>query len=162
MTQHLRCDNTKESKDRDVVYTPAHVVSEMVGRYNLAGKILDPCAGDEAFSGRIPGCLWCEIKNGRDFFDWKEPVDWIIGNPPYSILNAWLEHSFSLANDVVYLLPIAKVFGSRKRLLMIKEYGGIVEVYAPWTGRAVGFAFGWACGAVYFRKNYTGQMSLVV
>ena len=71
---------------------------------------------------------------GPGLFDWKEPVDWIIGNPPYSILNAWLEHSFALAANVVYLLPIAKVFGSRKRLLMVSAYGGIVEVYAPWTG----------------------------
>jgi hypothetical protein len=160
--QHLRCDNSKEPKERDIVYTPSHVAAAIVDRYKPQGRVLDPCAGDGAFRRSIPGCLWCEIEDGRDFFAWKKPVDWIIGNPPYSILNAWLEHSFTLAHDIVYLLPIAKVFGSRKRLLMVKQYGGIVEVYAPWTGRAVGFGFGWACGAIHFRKGHGKQMALVV
>lgn len=160
--KHLHCDESKEFKNRDVVYTPNHVAATIVQRFKPVGKVLDPCAGDKAFSSHIPNCLWCEITEGRDFFEWKDPVDWLIGNPPYSILNAWLEHSFSIANDIVYLLPIAKVFGSRKRLLMIKNYGGIVEVYAPWTGRAVGFAFGWACGAVHFRKGHGEQMNLIV
>jgi hypothetical protein len=159
---HLKCNNGKTSKDEDVVFTPPHVAQELVTRYAPTGKVLDPCAGDGVFRKLIPGCLWCEIKEGRDFFNWKEPVDWIIGNPPYSILNQWLEHSFSLATDVIYLLPIAKVFGSRKRLQMIANYGGIVEVYAPWTGRAVGFEFGWACGAVHFRKNHGQRMDLIV
>jgi hypothetical protein len=39
-----------------------------------------------------------------------------------------------VANDVVYLLPIAKVFGSLARLRQIARYGGIVEIWAPWTG----------------------------
>ena len=111
---------------------------------------------------RIRGCLWCEISRGRDFFDWTESVDWIIGNPPYSILNEWLLHSFKLADNVVYLLPVTKVFGSLKRLHMVTDYGGIVEVYAPWTGRAVGFPFGWACGAVHFRRGHGENMRLVV
>ncbi len=159
---HLRSDNSKDFKDRDVVFTPDHVAAAIVRRYRPTGKVLDPCAGDRAFSRHVPECLWCEIREGRDFFDWKQPVDWIVGNPPYSILNAWLEHSFALAANVVYLLPIAKVFGSRKRLLMVNRYGGIVEVYAPWTGRAVGFGFGWACGAVHFRRGHGEQMALVV
>lgn len=159
---HLRTDTGTEWKARDVVYTPDHVAAEIVARYRPEGRVLDPCVGDGAFARHVPGCLWCEKLEGRDFFDFREPVDWIVGNPPYSILNAWLDHSFNLADHVVYLLPIAKVFGSRKRLLQVKEYGGIAEVYAPWTGRSVGFAFGWACGAVYFRRGHDGPMNLVV
>ena len=114
------------------------------------------------FSRHVPECLWCEIREGRDFFDWKQPVDWIIGNPPYSILNAWLEHSFALAANVVYLLPIAKVFGSRKRLLMVKRYGGIVEVYAPWTGRVCGLRIWMGLWSRAFPKRAREQMALVV
>lgn len=159
---HYKCDNSKESKKNDVVYTPDHIAKEIVNRYQPSGKILDPCKGDGAFSKHIPNCLWCEIKDGKDFFAWEEEIDWIIGNPPFSIINSWLDHSFSIAKNVVYLLPIAKIFGSRKRLLMIKNYGGIVEIYAPWTGRMVGFEFGWACGAIHFQKNYTGKTSIIV
>jgi hypothetical protein len=159
---HLKCDDGREFKPQDVVYTPMHVAEDIVSRYRPTGRVLDPCAGDGVFRSLIPDCLWCEIKDGRDFFEWKEPVDWIIGNPPYSILNQWLEHSFSLSPNVVYLLPIAKVFGSRKRLRMVADYGGIVEVYAPWTGRAIGFEFGWACGTVHFRRNHGRDMQLIV
>jgi hypothetical protein len=158
--RHLIADNGITPKSRDVVATHARVARAIVERYRPSGRVLDPCAGDGAFRDLIPGCLWCEIAVGRDFFSWGEPVDWIIGNPPYSILNRWLEHSFVLANDVVYLLPIAKVFGSRVRLRQIARYGGIVEIWAPWTGRDVGFALGWACGAVHFRRGHGKRLHL--
>jgi hypothetical protein len=160
--QHFRCDESREARSRDVACTQDRIAAEIVNRYRPRGVVLDPCAGDGAFARLMPGCLTCEIREGRDFFAFDRGVDWIVGNPPYSILNAWLEHSFALASDIVYLLPIAKVFGSRKRLLAIQDYGGIVEVYAPWTGRAVGFAFGWACGAVHFRRGHRGPTQFVV
>ncbi len=90
--RHLRCDTSKDGKVQDVVYTPDYVASAIISRYCPSGSVLDPCAGDGAFSSRIPGCLTCEIKDGRDFFEFRQRVDWIVGNPPYSILNAWLEH----------------------------------------------------------------------
>ena len=165
--QHLRHDTSRQVRERDVVYTPDPIAKEIIDRYGLAlegrqTKVLDPCRGEGAFARQIPDCLWCEVSCGVDFFNWRDPVDWIVGNPPYSILQAWLEHSFQLADHVVYLLPIAKVFGSRKRLLSIANYGGIAEVYAPWTGRSIGFEFGWACGAVYMRKGYKGPTQFVL
>ena len=158
---HLKTNNSKKSENRDIVYTPDHISREIVNRYKLTGKILDPCAGDNAFSKYIDGCLRCELKEGTDFFKFNNQVDWIIGNPPYSILNEWLQHSFSISKNIVYLLPIAKVFGSQKRLQMIKKYGGMVEIYAPWTGRSIGFEFGWACGTVHFQKDYRGKTSII-
>jgi hypothetical protein len=157
---HLNCDQGTEVKPRDVVYTPPHVAEAIVARYRPSGTVLDPCRGDGAFWKLIPEAKWCEVEEGRDFFSWKKPVDWIIGNPPYSVLNRWLTHSFELADNIVYLLPIAKVFGSRMRLEMVKKYGGIVEVWAPWTGRGVGFEFGWAVGAVHLQRGYQGKMNL--
>ena len=154
------CDKGIEVKERDVVYTPDTVASAIVQRYKPNGRMLDPCRGDGAFWRHMPGADYCEIAEGRDFFDWHEPVDWIVGNPPYSVMNRWLEHSFKVADNVVYLIPVAKVFGSLLRLKMIKEYGGIAEVWAPWTGRAIGFEFGWAVGAVHFKRGHTGGMEL--
>lgn len=157
-----KCDKGTEVKTRDVVYTPDAVAATIIQRYAPTGKVLDPCKGRGAFWRHMPGADFCEITEGRDFFDWKEPVDWIVGNPPYSVMNRWLEHSFTLADNVVYLIPVAKVFGSLMRLKMIKQYGGIVEVYAPWTGRAIGFEFGWAVGAVHFQRGYAGGMTLSI
>lgn len=157
-----KCDRGTEVKTRDVVYTPDAVASTVVQRYQPTGRVLDPCRGDGSFWRHMPGADYCEIAEGRDFFTWKKPVDWIVGNPPYSVMNQWLEHSFSLAENVVYLIPVAKVFGSLMRLKMIKQYGGIVEIYAPWTGRAIGFEFGWAVGAVHFQRAYTGGMALEI
>ena len=158
MRQH--CDRGVRVKRRDVVATQDAVAAAIVARYAPTGKMLDPCRGGGAFWKHMPGAAWCEISEGRDFFDWKKPVDWIVGNPPYSVLNRWLEHSFSIATNVVYLIPIAKVFGSRMRLQMVQQYGGIVDVWAPWTGRDVGFEFGWAVGAVHFRRGYKGRLAL--
>ncbi len=156
---HLKRNQTRVSTPTDLVYTTPVVAAAIVGRYNPTGRVLDPCEGGGAFSSLIPGCLTCEITKGTDFFAWTELVDWIIGNPPYSILNEWLAHSFTLAQDIVYLLPIAKVFGSRVRLKAVSDFG-LVEVWAPWTGRDIGFPFGWACGAVHMRRGHKGPINI--
>lgn len=159
-TAHLRSNKGRKSTPADVVYTPAHVAEAIVQRYHPAGHILDPCEGGGAFSSLMPGCSVCEITRGTDFFDWHDRVDWIVGNPPYSILPAWLEHSFKIADNIVYLIPIAKIFGSRVRLRSVMAFG-LVEVWAPWTGRDIGFPFGWAVGAVHLRRGSTGPVSIV-
>ena len=73
-----------------------------------------------------------------------------------------MNHSLKIADNIVYLIPITKVFGSLERMKSIKDYGGIVEIYCPWSGRDSGFEFGWPCGAVYFQRNYKVKMELVV
>ena len=161
MSRH-NCDLGTDFKIRDVVNTPDKVALAIVERYKPRGLVLDPCRGDGAFFNNLPGALWCELRDGKDFFAWNRPVDWIIGNPPFSILNQWLDHSFKLADNIVYLLPIAKVFGSRLRLKKIVEYGGIVDIWAPWTGRNVGFEFGWAVGSIHFKRGFKGKTTLCV
>lgn len=46
------------------------------------------------------------------------------------------------------------------RLRMIKNYGGIKDIWAPWTGRSVGFEFGWAVGSIHIQRNYKGPTNL--
>ena len=157
--EHLKRNLTRVSTPTDLVYTTPSVAAAIVARYGPTGRVLDPCEGGGAFSSLIPGCLTCEITKGIDFFAWNEPVDWIVGNPPYSILNEWLAHSFTLARDIVYLLPIAKVFGSRARLKAVSDFG-LVDVWAPWTGRDIGFPFGWACGAVHMQRGHKGPVTI--
>ena len=106
----------------------------------------------------MPGADYCELQEGRDFFDWREPVDWIVSNPPYSIYLDWMRHSFEVAENIVYLVPLYKALHSSTLLSETFEWGGIVEIVHIGTGRDVGFDFGFAAGAVHYKRGYRAGM----
>jgi hypothetical protein len=141
----------------DVVYTPDFVARDIVRHFKPKGRILDPCCGDGAFLKYMPGADWCELAKGRDFFDYEEPVDWIISNPPYSIYNEWFEHSVKIAQNIVYLIPIMKAM-TLPRLIAAYDKGGFVETRIYGGGKAIGFPFGFTCGAMHFRRGYKSGM----
>ena len=150
------------SKLGDKIYTPVNIAKEIIKEFQPTGKILDPCRGTGAFYDNYPeNCEkdYCEIDECKDFFTYNEHVDWIISNPPYSILTEWLEHSFEIADNVVYLIPIDKLLTSNKRIKTVFEFGGIEKILFIDPKKA-GFPFGWATGAVYFKKDYTGPIEI--
>lgn len=64
----------------DLVYIPRDLAEELIAAFapEIGGIILDPSRGDGAFYDALPPGVdkrWCEIAEGRDFFDWTEPVD---------------------------------------------------------------------------------------
>lgn len=75
------------------VFTPTPVVDAMLALRQSAGRVLEPSAGDGAFSSRLPGCVAIELDAGQapdgalvmDFFAYPEVERFqsIIGNPPY-------------------------------------------------------------------------------
>lgn len=147
----------------DIVYTPESVAKEIIDWLQPKGKCLDPCFGDGAFHKYLPkGSDWCEVKKGRDFFDYDKKVDWIIGNPPYSIFEDWLDHSFEIAENVAYILPTNKVFQRQIIMRKINNWGGIKAVRVYGSGSMVGFPFGFSVGTFYFKKNYVGKCDLVL
>jgi hypothetical protein len=147
----------------DIVYTPDTVASEIIDWLQPSGKCLDPCFGDGAFHKHLPaGSDWCELRKGKDFFDYREPVDWIIGNPPYSIFEEWLRHSFKIANDIAYILPTNKVFQRQIIMKMINDWGGIKGITVYGSGSMVGFPFGFSTGTFHFSKGWTGPCQLVL
>lgn len=144
----------------DVVYTPGWVVDDMIAHFNPTGTVLDPCRGKGAFHDRLPeGSPWCEITDGRDFFDWHEPVDWIIGNPPFSKSSAWFRHSFDLAEHVLYVLPLRHMFSAYGRLTDLLEWGGVQEIRLYGGGARIGFPMGNVVGAVHMTRGYAGPTS---
>jgi hypothetical protein len=146
--------------EKDIVYTPPELARDVVKFFSPAGLCLDPCLGDAVFFNLLPvGSEWCEIEMGRDFYAWKTPVDWIIGNPPFSHLLAWIRHSFTVARDIVYLMPSHRVFASAEFLDDLFVWGGIVHVRRYNTGTRWGFPFGHALAAVHYRKDYKGGTS---
>lgn len=157
-TESLLPESFVKLNAADVVLTPDHIAVDMIRHFKPTGRVLDPCRGNGAFSDKIPGCLWCEIEQGVDFFTWNKRVDWIISNPPYSIFNEWLPHSLAVATDIVYLIPLAKLYSAEKRLADVFRVGGIVETRVYGNGTECGFPFGWPTGAVHMRVGYSGPM----
>ena len=140
----------------DVVFTPDKIAKTICNMFPISGKILEPCKGEGAFLNHLPKeTLWCEITEGRNFYDFNENVDWIVTNPPYSDFNRFLDHSFRLAGNIILLTPIAKMMKSMGTLKRIFEYGGIVECHFIGASKC-GFPFGFPCGVYYLKRNYKG------
>lgn len=109
----------------DIVYTPENIAAGIIQFLNPSGKCLDPCKGDGAFYNYLPeGSDYCEIREGKDFFEYNKKVDWIIGNPPYSIFEQFLQKSFSIADNVAFLVPTNKVFQRQLIMEMVNKWGG--------------------------------------
>lgn len=140
--------------------TPPKLAEDIVNFFKPAGRCLDPCRGNGVFYDLLPpGADWCEITQNRDFYAWSEPVDWIVGNPPYSHYSAWLRHSFTVATNIVYLMPPYKIFASNKFQDELFDWGGIVHIRRYGTGSRWGFPFGHAVAAVHYRAGHAGDTS---
>ena len=78
----------------DVFLTPLPLVLKAIEMSSITPemRVLDPCRATGNFYNNLPPCKkeWAEITEGKDFFDFKDKVDLIIGNPPFSIWNKWL------------------------------------------------------------------------
>jgi hypothetical protein len=147
----------------DVVYTPDWVVRDMVEYFKPSGRILEPCCGDGAFMRYLPAdALWCEIERGRDFFAWSQHVDWIIGNPPYNLIDEWLDHSFQCANDILYLIPMNYPFNSWKRIRSIIDYGNIKAMRCYDKNRIFGNDYNRPMSAFHFKRGYTGATMITM
>lgn len=146
----------------DIVYTPDWVAKDMVDYFKPTGIILEPSSGDGVFLKYLPTAEWCEIEKGKDFFAWKNKVDWLFGNPPYSIFSEWMSHSMTISENICYLIPLNKPFNSGKMIKEWKAYGGIVAMRYYGNGGELGFPIGFACGAVWFQRNYQGKTDTTI
>jgi hypothetical protein len=100
--------------------------------------------------------LWCEITDGHDFFAWTGKVDWVVGNPPYSMTRVWFRHSYTIADNLLYLVPLRNVFSGYGFIREIFNYGGIREIRVYGTGGSLGFPMGNAVGAFHIERGYRG------
>ena len=142
----------------DTVFTKNTTAQWIVNYFNPQGSILEPAAGENAFYNAFKNeyKYRCEITDGIDFFQWNKNVDWIITNPPYSIYDSFLEKAFSVADNVVFFVPIAKAFKSNKIQNMVSKYGGLKEIVYMGGGSKHGFAFGFPVGCLHYQRGYTG------
>jgi len=149
---------------KDIVYTPPWVAKDIINWLNPSGTILDPCKGNGAFYHQLIKIMavvdWCEIAEGKDFFDYHKKTEWIIGNPPYSIFYEWLRHSFRISGNVAYLVPVNKVFQRKIIMKAINSFGGIAGMRIYGGGNNIGFPFGFSVGVFHFKKNWRGKAEI--
>ena len=146
----------------DAVYTPSEIAKGIIDHLQPSGTCLDPCKGDGAFLDHLPGAEYCELREGKNFFDYKSKVDWVIGNPPYSIFKDFLEHSFDISNNVSFLVPTNKVFQRQVIMDMISKWGGVRSMIIYGSGQLIGFPFGFSVGNFHFKKDYKGDCELIM
>jgi len=142
----------------DEVETPYEVAIMIVNHFNPTGKILEPCKGEGNLLRALPkGTLWCEIKDGKDFFDFKSKVDWIITNPPYSKMRAFMQQGMDISDNVVFLTSINHLW-LKARIRDIRERGfGIKEILLVDTPKSFpqsGFQF----GVFHLQRGWKGNI----
>ena len=91
----------------DIVFTPDWLAKLICSMYDIKGKVLEPCKGEGAFLKYLPEDTdWCEITEGKNYYDYNKQVDWVVTNPPYSDFNRFLKHTFNLSKNVLLLVPM--------------------------------------------------------
>lgn len=128
-------------KKSDIYYTPLPVVKRMIEMCDINPdmSVLDPCYGAGAFYENLPDCnkSWCEIEKGIDFFENNNKYDLVIGNPPFSLWNKWLEHTIKITDKFCYIFGALNF--TEPRLRKIQKAGfGITKIHmigvAWWFG----------------------------
>ena len=138
----------------DVHHTTPGVAKRVIEHFNPTLPCLEPCRGTGVFYDQLPpGTDWCEITEGRDFFEYTAPVDWIVTNPPFGDLTRWLEHSFEVAQNIVFVIPLSKLFSSAPRLEIVRSYGSVRELLYLGRGRSIGFDIGFPFAGIHFVKG---------
>jgi len=112
----------------DIIYTPKPVALKMIDMCDLkeGDTILDPSYGGGVFYDNLPEYVnkeWCEIEKGKDFFEYDKKVDCIIGNPPYSLWNQWLQHTMNLTDKFCYIFGNLNFTDKRIRNIIDNGYG---------------------------------------
>lgn len=145
----------------DLVMTPPELAAEIIQHFPLQGRVLDPARGLGSFYSQLPTTtenLWCEVREGVNFFTWNDPVDWIITNPPWSLMRRWLSHSFKLAPNIV-LLSVLTHFCTRARLRDLAAAGyGLREFYCVPQPKRQWPSSGFQLGAMHIERGYTGPL----
>lgn len=146
-------------QEGDVVYTPDWCAADMVRHFKPTGRVLEPCRGGGAFMRYLPpDTFWCEIANGRDFFAWSDPVDWIMTNPPYSLMREFLRHSITVAQNIVFLVPAKNMFSGYGMVREPAGWGGMAEIRWYGTGARLKFPMGNAIAAVRWERGHSGSI----
>ena len=154
----MRLQPNRDYRSDDVVQTPLEMAERIVRHFKPTGVVLEPCRGEGNFLRCLPsGSPWCEIKEGRDFFDWRGRVDWIVTNPPWSQIRPFLQHAMTVAENIVFLMTVNHLW-TRARVRDVRAAGHAIReiclLEMPETFPQLGFQL----GAVHFARGPQGDI----
>lgn len=149
------------SNGNDIVYTPDELALAIVQHFKPSGRVLEPCAGGGAFVRALGGvCDTFELQEGTDFLQQSGKWDWVVTNPPWSKLRAFLKHSMTVADNVVFLC-LVNAFFMRARWGDIESSGfAVKEILVcdqppkPWPQT------GFLLGAVHVQRGFAGPVTI--
>lgn len=155
----MKCQPNRNYKSDDVVMTPEDLAKKLVEHFNPQGFGLEPCKGTGNILKHLKNADWCEITEGKDFFEYNNKVDYIFTNPPWSQIRKFLKHSYEIADDIYMLFTINHLW-TKARLRDMKDASfGIKEICTFSTPKSFPTS-GFQVGMIHFSKNYKGDIKL--
>jgi hypothetical protein len=137
-------------------------------QFKSSDTFLDPCRGDGAFYKHLPKPKeYCELQEGKDFFNNTKHYAWIFGNFPWrgKVYAPFAKHAFQHADNVVQLVKLFGALGTNRRLrdaddcnmkmkeIMIVDWKDANFKYIDGSSKA---AEGFSLSVVHWKKNYKG------
>ena len=117
----------------DVWLTPKGLAKKAIDMidHREGEKWFDPFRATGIYYSQFPTRKksWCEIEDGKDFFDFKKNFKGtgvICSNPPYSLLNEVISHSIELNPRVISFLIGVNNF-TLKRQQMFEDAGYVLR-----------------------------------
>lgn len=151
----------------DRIWTPDALATDVVKHFNIpdSATILEPCSGGGAFlrafeAVGLKNVQSCEISEGKDFFEFKDKVDWVVTNPPWSKMRAFLKHAYTMSDNVLFLVVITHIIGLKARVREMQAAGfGVKEIaWIPDTPPAPWPQSGFQLAANHLQRGYVGDI----
>jgi len=153
------------TSDNSEIETPVSVVLQCLELVDIEpdDKVLDCCAGrvNMVWYDNIPSNNkdWCEILLGKDFLDYHEPSDWIIGNLPFNKFKQFFEHLLTLQINKGFGIISLSHHLTPNRLQTLKKHG----YYLQYVRRLKisEWRFGFLCDFMLFTKKPNNFMAVI-
>jgi len=92
---------------------PSDIVERIFAHFDPKGRGIDPFKTDTSFYRLMDADNrdWCNsLASNRDFMTYKAQANYIMGCPPFAMFTECLTHGMCLANDVVLVTPLNRIF----------------------------------------------------
>jgi len=154
----MKSQANRNYKSDDIVMTPEILAKQLVEHFKPSGKVLEPCKGTGNILKFLPeNSLWCEISEGKDFFDFNDKVDWVFTNPPWSQIRKFLQHSLEISDNICFLFTINHLWTKARIRDITQAKFGIKEILlfnTPSNFPPLGFQV----GMIHLQRNYIGDI----